>query len=51
MHQLMIFIVLAEFLLNRNKSKCCVLPDPRPGVVEELPGARLQVQGMNINYK
>ena len=36
--QLMIFIVLAGFLLNRNKSKYCVLPDPCAGV-PEVPGA------------
>ena len=36
--QLMIFIVLAGFLLNGNKSKYCVLPDPCAGV-PEVPGA------------
>ena len=30
----MIFIVLAGFLLNGNKSKYCVLPDPCAGVPE-----------------
>ena len=34
----MIFIVLAGFLLNGNKSKYCVLPDPCAGV-PEVPGA------------
>ena len=36
--QLMIFIILAGFLLNGNKSKYCVLPDPCAGV-PEVPGA------------
>ena len=34
----MIFIVLAGFLLNGNKSKYCVLRDPCAGV-PEVPGA------------
>ena len=35
---MMIFIVLAGFLLNGNKSKYCVLPDPCAGF-PEVPGA------------
>ena len=36
--QLMISIVLAGFLLNGNKSKYCVLPDPCAGIAK-VPGA------------
>ena len=50
MRQLIIFIVLAGFLLNGNKSKYCVLPDPCARV-PEVPGAgyaRLHTNHLNL---